>query len=235
MIQYSERLKIIFVNYNTERRLAMFGIKLKAWGDYACFTRPEMKAERVSYDVMTPSAARGILEAIYWKPAICWVIDRIHIINPIRFDNIRRNELGKKIPLRNITNAIKGISPLETFIEDDRQQRAAMVLRNVCYVIEAHFEIIGSEDNNPAKHKETFERRAEKGQCVHRPYFGCREFPVNFELISDKIPKSELEGTTIDLGWMLHDIDFKNNMEPRFFRAQMIDGVINVPTLIQGR
>jgi len=213
----------------------MFGIKLKVWGDYACFTRPEMKAERVSYDVVTPSAARGILEAIYWKPAICWIIDRIHVINPIRFDNIRRNELGKKIPLRNVTNAIRGVSPLETFIEDDRQQRAAMVLRNVCYVIEAHFEIIGNEDNNPAKHKEMFERRAEKGQCVHRPYFGCREFPVNFELISDKIPKSESEGTTIDLGWMLHDIDFKNNMEPRFFRAQMVDGVINVPTLIQGR
>ena len=212
----------------------MFGIKLKVWGDYACFTRPEMKAERVSYDVMTPSAARGILEAIYWKTAICWVIDRIHVLKPIQFDNIRRNELGNKIPLRNITNAIKGVSPLETFIEDDRQQRAAMVLRNVCYVIEAHFEIIGNEDDNPTKHKEMFERRAEKGQCVHRPYFGCREFPVNFELISDKIPKSELEGTTIDLGWMLHDIDFKNNMEPRFFRAQMTDGIINIPPFKHG-
>lgn len=205
----------------------MFGIKLKVWGDYACFTRPEMKAERVSYDVMTPSAARGILEAIYWKPAICWIINRIHVLKPIKFDNIRRNELGSKIPLRKITNAIKGIYPLETFIENDRQQRAAMILRNVCYVIEAHFEIVGNEDINPTKHKEMFERRAEKGQCFHRPYFGCREFPVNFELIRDKIPESELEGI-IDLGWMLYDIDFKNNMEPKFFRARIINGVIDI-------
>jgi CRISPR-associated protein Cas5d len=211
----------------------MFGIKLKVWGDYACFTRPEMKAERVSYDVMTPSAARGILEAIYWKPAIRWIIDRIHVINPIRFDNIRRNELGSKIPIRNIINTIKKNTPLETFIEDDRQQRAAMVLRDVCYVIEAHFEITGNENNNSAKHKEIFERRAEKGQCAYRPYFGCREFTVNFELIKDKIPESELKGT-IDLGWMLHDIDFENNMEPKFFRAQMNDGVINIPPFKQG-
>lgn len=212
----------------------MFGIKLKVWGDYACFTRPEMKAERVSYDVMTPSAARGILEAIYWKPAIRWIVDKIHVINPIRFDNIRRNELGSKIPMKNITNTIKKNTPLETFIEDDRQQRAAMILRNVCYVIEAHFEITGNEDYNSAKHKEMFERRVEKGQCVYRPYFGCREFPVDFELIRDRIPASKLKGTTIDLGLMLHDIDFENNMEPKFFRAQMIDGVINIPPFKQG-
>jgi CRISPR-associated protein Cas5d len=212
----------------------MYGIKLKVWGDYACFTRPEMKAERVSYDVMTPSAARGILEAIYWRPAIKWVIDRIHVLNEIRFGNIRRNELASKIPVRNITTVMKdGNSPLETFIEDDRQQRASMVLRDVCYVIEAHFEFTGSEDNNPAKHKEMFERRAEKGQCVHRPYFGCREFPVNFELVSGEIPKSVLKGK-VDLGWMLHDIDFKNNMEAKFFRAQMIDGIIEVPPFKEG-
>jgi len=211
----------------------MFGIKLKVWGDYACFTRPEMKAERVSYDVITPSAARGILEAIYWKPTIHWIIDRIHVINLIRFDNIRRNELGSKIPLRNIINTIKKNTPLEIFIENDRQQRAAMILRNVCYIIEAHFKIIGDEDNNTAKHKEMFERRAEKGQCVYRPYFGCREFPVNFELIKDKIPKSNLKGT-VDLGLMLHDIDFENNMEPKFFQAQMNNGVINIPPFRQG-
>jgi len=234
MTRYSERLKIISVSNYIERRLTMFGIKLRVWGDYACFTRPEMKAERVSYDAMTPSAARGILEAIYWKPAIRWVIDRIHVLKKIRFDNIRRNELGSKIPIKSIANAIKGISHLETFIEDDRQQRAAMVLRNVCYVIEAHFEIIGNEDNNSAKHKEMFERRAEKGQCAYRPYFGCREFSVNFELISNKIPKSELEGTTTDLGWMLHDIDFENNMEPKFFRAQIVNGIINIPPFKQG-
>jgi len=219
----------------------MFGIKLKVWGDYACFTRPEMKAERVSYDVITPSAARGILEAIYWKPSIRWIIDKIHVISPIQFDNIRRNEVGiegssgTKIPLNKVKQAIKNNeTAIEIFIEDVRQQRAAMVLRNVCYVIEAHFEVIGKEDNNFAKHKEMFKRRAEKGQCVHRPYFGCREFPANFELLRDKIPKSKLGGKTIDLGWMLHDIDFENNMEPKFFRAQMIDGVINIPPFKQG-
>lgn len=212
----------------------MFGIKLKVWGDHACFTRPEMKAERVSYDVMTPSAARGILEAIYWKPAIRWVIDRIHVLNKIRFDNIRRNELASKIPIRNITTAMKdGNSHLEIFIEDERQQRAAIVLKKVSYIIEAHFEITGGDDNNPVKHKEMFKRRAEKGQCVHRPYFGCREFPVDFELLNGEIPISELKGN-VDLGWMLHDIDFENNMEPKFFRAQMVDGIIDIPPFEEG-
>jgi CRISPR-associated protein Cas5d len=207
----------------------MYGIKLKVWGDYACFTRPEMKVERVSYDVMTPSVARGILEAIYWKPAIFWVVDKIHVLKPICFDNIRRNELGGKISVQNVKTAIKkGNVSIETFIEDDRQQRAEMVLKNVCYVIEAHFEIIGDEDNNPVKHKEMFERRAKKGQCVHRPYFGCREFSVNFELIEGIIPESEIKGV-VDLGWMLHDIDFDNDMEARFFRAKMTNGVINIP------
>jgi CRISPR-associated protein Cas5d len=219
----------------------MYGIKLKVWGDYACFTRPEMKAERVSYDVITPSAARGILEAIYWKPSIRWVVNKIHVLKKIQFDNIRRNEVGSlgssgtKIPINKIKNAIKNNSTsIEIFIEDVRQQRASMILKDVCYVIEACFEIIRNEDNNPAKHKEMFERRAEKGQCFHRPYFGCREFPVNFELIKDKIPESEYKGSNINLGWILHDIDFKNNMEPRFFRAQMIDGIINIPQFKQG-
>ena len=206
-----------------------YGIKLKSWGDYACFTRPEMKVERVSYDVMTPSAARGILEAIYWKPAITWVVDRIHVLNPIRFDNIRRNELAGKLPVGTIKKAMNdGVSPVETFIENDRQQRAAMVLRDVSYVIEAHFEFTGSEDNNPAKHKEIFDRRARKGQCFHHPYLGCREFPAHFELIEDHIPESELTGKR-DLGWMLHDMDFENNMEAKFFRAEMSNGIIEVP------
>jgi len=117
-----------------------YGVKLKVWGDYACFTRPEMKVERVSYDVMTPSAARGILEAIYWKPAIVWIIDRIHVLNKIRFDNVRRNELASKIAVGTVNAAMKdGKSPVEVFIEDDRQQRAAMILRDAAYVIEAHF------------------------------------------------------------------------------------------------
>jgi len=205
-----------------------YGIRLKVWGPYACFTRPEMKVERVSYDVITPSAARGILEAIYWKPSITWVIDRIHVLKPIRFDNIRRNELAGKVPLGTIKRAMNdGISPVETFIEDDRQQRAAMVLRNVSYIIEAHFELTGTEDRNKAKHKEIFKRRAGKGQCFHNPYLGCREFPARFELI-EEIPPSEIIGDQ-DLGWMLHDLDFAQDMEAKFFRATMHSGVIDIP------
>ncbi|RZB30660.1 MAG: CRISPR-associated protein Cas5d [Desulfobacteraceae bacterium Eth-SRB1] len=206
-----------------------YGVKLRVWGEYACFTRPEMKVERVSYDVMTPSAARGILEAIYWKPAISWVVDRIHVMNFVRFDNIRRNELAGKLPVGTIKKAMKdGCSPVEVFIEDNRQQRAAMVLRDVSYVIEAHFEFTGFEDNNAAKHKEIFDRRARKGQCFHHPYLGCREFPAHFELIKDGIPISKLTGKQ-ELGWMLHDIDFNDNMEAKFFRAVMQNGIIDVP------
>lgn len=206
-----------------------YGVKLKVWGEYACFTRPEMKVERVSYDVMTPSAARGILEAIYWKPSITWIIDRIHVLNPMRFDNIRRNELARKLAVGTVKKAMNDSrSPVETFIEDDRQQRAAMVLRDVCYVIEAHFDFNGDEDNLPAKHKDIFERRARKGKCFHQPYFGCREFPASFVLIEGDVPNSKLSGNQ-DLGWMLHDIDFENNMEAKFFRAGMRDGVIDVP------
>ncbi len=207
-----------------------YGIKLKVWGNYACFTRPEMKVERVSYDVMTPSAARGVLEAIYWKPAIQWVIDRIHVLNPIRFDNIRRNELAGKLGVGTVKKAMKdGRSPVEVFIEEDRQQRAAMILRDVAYVIDAHFDFSGSEDNNPAKHKEMFDRRAAKGQCFHRPYLGCREFPAQFEAAED-VPPSVHQGEK-DLGWMLHDIDFDNKMEAKFFRAVMREGIIEIPTL----
>lgn len=206
-----------------------YGVKLKVWGEYACFTRPEMKVERVSYDVMTPSAARGILEAIYWKPSITWIIDRIHVLNPMRFDNIRRNELARKLAVGTVKKAMNDSrSPVETFIEDDRQQRAAMVLRDVCYVIEAHFDFNGDEDNLPAKHKDIFERRARKGKCFHQPYFGCREFPASFVLIEGDVPNSKLSGNQ-DLGWMLHDIDFENNMEAKFFRAGMRAGVIDVP------
>jgi len=205
-----------------------YGIKLKVWGDYACFTRPEMKVERVSYHVMTPSAAKGILEAIYWKPAIHWVIDRIHVLNPIRFDNIRRNELGGKLPIRNVMVAMKnGRSRVEVFIEDDRQQRAAMILRDVAYVIDAHFEFTCSEDNNPAKHKEIFERRAAKGQCFHHPYLGCREFSAHFEPV-EEAPASVHKGEK-DLGWMLHDMDFGDDMKARFFRAVMREGTIEIP------
>ena len=201
-----------------------YGVKLKVWGDYALFTRLEMKVERVSYDVMTPSAARGILEAIYWKPAIRWVVDRIHVLKPIQFENIRRNELSNKASVS--AKIIKeGNQPVYQFIEDDRQQRASLVLKDVAYVIEAHFELTGTDSQDPGKHLGIFERRVRKGQCFHRPYFGCREFPVDFEWC-ETIPKSDLTGEQ-NFGYMLHDIDFANEMRPQFFRAVMHNGVID--------
>lgn len=206
-----------------------YGVKLKVWGEYACFTRPEMKVERVSYDVITPSAARAILEAIYWKPAIRWVVDRIHALSPIRFMNIRRNEVASKIPLGNITAAMKNPqSPLALFIEDDRQQRAAMILQDVCYGIEAHFEYTGKGDTNDGKHLDMFNRRAREGQCFTQPYLGCREFSAAFELVEGDFPPSPFTGRQ-DLGWMLHDIDFTNEMQAKFFPAVMIDGIIAIP------
>lgn len=211
-----------------------YGVRLRVWGDYACFTRPEMKVERVSYDVMTPSAARGVLEAIHWKPAIRWVVERIRVLRPIRFDTIRRNELAGKLPLGNIRAAMKdGTSLVETFADDPkvRQQRAALVLRDVEYVIEASFALTdkAGPSDNEAKHKEIFERRAAKGQCFQQPYLGCREFPAMFEPLGEAmpVPHASLLGER-DLGWMLHDIDFADGMTPHFFRPTMKDGVIEV-------
>ncbi len=210
-----------------------YGIQLRVWGDYACFTRPEMKVERVSYDVMTPSAARGILEAIHWKPAIRWYIDEIHIIRPIRFDNIRRNEVAGKIPKPNPTTIIKTGKPLFYLVDagDNRQQRAATVLRNVEYVIRAHFELTGDggAEDNEGKHLSIFQRRASRGQYFHHPYLGCREFPASFELIEGEPPHSCYAGEEKDLGFMLLDVDFSNNMTPLFFRAVMKDGIIKPP------
>lgn len=214
-----------------------YGIKLLVWGDYACFTRPEMKAERVSYDVMTPSAARGILDAIHWKPAIRWVVDRIHVLNEIRFDNIRRNEVEGKIPARTILEAMHGKEvDLHQYAAEDRQQRAAMVLRDVAYVIEAHFELTNKAGPGDIedKHYNMAVRRMRDGQCFHRPYFGCREFPVNFRLLEEEgVPTSCHKGER-DLGWMLWDVDFDDGMTPRFFRAVMRDGAIDVPDLRKG-
>ncbi|MCW9043638.1 MAG: type I-C CRISPR-associated protein Cas5c [Pseudopelagicola sp.] len=206
-----------------------YGIKLKVWGDYACFTRPEMKVERVSYDVMTPSAARGILEAIHWKPAIQWKIDRLHVLNPIRFENIRRNEVGSKISARNAKSAMKSgdLAGLHLNVNEHRQQRATLALRDVAYVIEAHFEMTGKAgEDQPIKHHDMFKRRAQKGQCFHRPALGVREFVADFEWVQEA-PSSALEGRQ-DLGWMLYDIDFANGKRPQFFRAEMVDGVIDV-------
>ena len=211
-----------------------FGIKLRVWGDYACFTRPEMKVERVSYDIMTPSAARGILEAIHWKPAIRWVVDRIHVLRPIVFDNVRRNEVKSKIPKPNPVTATRDKKPLFFLVDDgdNRQQRATTLLRNVEYVIEAHFELTdkaGSADNE-GKHLDIFNRRARAGQLFHQPCLGCREFPASFELLEGDVPQSCYAGEKRELGYMLLDIDFENNMTPLFFKAVMQDGVITPPS-----
>jgi CRISPR-associated protein Cas5d len=208
-------------------------IKLRVWGERACFTRPEMKVERVSYDVMTPSAARGILEAVHWKPAIRWVVDAIEVLKPIRFESIRRNEVASKIPTNNVSAAMRSgdRNGLRLLVDDDRQQRAAIILRDVAYVIHAHFEMTpkAGDGDNPQKHFEMFTRRAEKGQCFHRPCLGCREFAADFAL-DDGIreePQESLKGPK-ELGWMLDDIDFANGMTPKFFLARVVDGLIDV-------
>jgi len=218
------------------------GIILKVWGENACFTRPEMKVERVSYDVMTPSAARGIIEAIHWKPAIRWVIDRIHVLEPIRFENIKRNEVGGMLKPNNVLTAMKNGNLAELIYNvddgDNRQQRAAIILKKVCYVIEAHFELTeqAGPDDNAGKHIEIFKRRATKGQCFQQPCLGNREFSASFELLDnhDDIPNcpDQLKGER-DLGWMLWDIDFDNGTTPRFFRANMLNGIINVPSIME--
>lgn len=215
------------------------GILLKVWGSNACFTRPEMKVERVSYDVITPSAARGIIEAIHWKPAIRWIVDRIHVLEPIRFENIRRNEVAEKTKPGNVESAIKKGRLNELIYQvddgDNRQQRAAIVLKNVGYVIEAHFELTeyAGPDDNAGKHIDIFRRRARKGQCFQQPCLGTREFSASFELLesADDIPPchEQLQGRR-DLGWMLYDIDYQNGMTPHFYRAEMIDGIIDVPS-----
>ena len=207
-----------------------YGVKLKVWGERACFTRPEMKVERVSYDVMTPSAARAVIEAIYWKPSIRWVVERIHVLKPIRFENIRRNELESKLSKNMVVKAMRdGRSPVEIFIEDKRQQRAAMVLRDVAYVIEAHFEAVEQDGLNEGKHLDIFNRRLAKGQCFYQPYLGTREFSAHFEPI-DEIPSSPLSGER-DLGWMLYDMNYSDpgHIRPKFFHAKMINGVVHIP------
>ncbi|MCY2953165.1 MAG: type I-C CRISPR-associated protein Cas5c [Planctomycetota bacterium] len=213
----------------------MYGVKLHVWGDYACFTRPEMKVERVSYDVITPSAARGVLEAIYWKPEITWVIDRLHVLKPIRFAQIRRNEVGCKASAANARAAMRaGTGNIGIYVEEKRQQRAATVLKSVAYLIDAHFDITGGQDN-AGKHLDIFNRRVAAGQCFQRPYLGCREFAAHFGPVIDatESPPVELAGER-DLGFMLHDIDFKHDMMPRFFRAKMRNGVIDVPAFPSG-
>ncbi|MBD5558060.1 MAG: type I-C CRISPR-associated protein Cas5 [Desulfovibrio sp.] len=213
----------------------MKGVRLYVEGPYALFTRPEGKAERISYEVPTPSAARGILEAVHWKPAIAWTIDRIHVLKPIVFDSIRRNEVAQKGPTAStIRSAAKSGAPLSLTIEGKmRQQRASLVLRDVAYVIEAHFELTdkaGPEDNE-GKHSDIFRRRARNGECFQQPCLGCREFPAYFSLLEEgeEVPRSALAvDAPRDLGLMLYDIDFAHGMQPMFYRPRLEGGVIDV-------
>ncbi len=233
-----------------------YGINLKASGNYALFSRPEMKVERVSYDVITPSAARGILDAIYFKPQLRWVIDEITVLNPIQFTNVRRNEISSKIPVKGASGVNAGMKDVgivpKMVVDQNRQQRASLLLKDVSYLIKAHIVVLDRrlEKNGPemqeneavGKHLDMFKRRARKGQYFHHPYFGCREFPTNFELIekgSDlPLPHESLNGEK-DLGYILHDIEFEQERStkkvkkstPHFFRAKMLDGVIRVPPL----
>ena len=209
-------------------------IRVEVWGDYALFSRPEMKVERVSYDVITPSAARGLLESIYWHPGLSWKIDRIYVCNPIRFTNIRRNEVKDVVSGSSVKSVMKsGKGEIYIDTSESIQQRAAMVLKDVRYVIEAHFDMTdnAAASDNPGKFQDIMKRRLERGQFYSMPYMGTREFPAHFKPCG-AIPEcpDELKGTR-DLGWMLLDMDYtdKSDIQPRFFRATMTDGVIDVP------
>ena len=212
-----------------------YGVRLEVWGDYALFTRPEMKVERVSYDVMTPSAARGLLEAIYWHPGMRWHIDHIHVLSPIRFTNIRRNEVSSKIKASDLRRAMNGSGELPCIsTKEDIQQRASMVLKDVHYVIEAHFALTdqANSTDNVGKFTDIIRRRIEKGQTFHQPCFGCREFPAHFRFWDrEEIPVAgELyEQAEKDLGFMLYDMDYSDpeNIRPQFFRAVLRKGVLN--------
>ncbi|MDO4544079.1 MAG: type I-C CRISPR-associated protein Cas5c [Clostridia bacterium] len=212
-------------------------VLVEVWGDYASFNRPEMKVERVSYEVITPSAARGILDAIYWHPGIRWVIDKIYVLNPIEFSNVRRNEVKSTISARNVNSVINGGSE-RLFIDTskDIQQRAAMVLRNVRYVIEAHFELVTDKlapNDNEGKFCDIMRRRLEKGRCYHQPCFGCREFAANFRAWQGGDIPTAYPNEERDLGFMLYDMDYSDskNIKPMFFRAKLVNGVITVPPL----
>ncbi|MCI1280403.1 MAG: type I-C CRISPR-associated protein Cas5c [Nitrospira sp.] len=230
---------------------------LEVSGDFACFTRPEMKVERVSYDVMTPSAARAVFEAIVWKPAIRWRVSKIEVLKPIKWISIRRNEVGAVASGRNVQTAMSaGSGDLGLYVEDERQQRAGLFLRDVAYRIHANFELrdpsvhktqfphlskspinrgeddlLALPDNNPAKFMSMFERRASRGQCINQPYLGCREFACAFRLVEDLKAEPPSIGETRDLGWTLYDLDYSNpaDPKPRFFQARLSSGVVNIP------
>ena len=204
-------------------------IRIEVWGNYACFSRPEMKTERVSYDVMTPSAARGLVEAIYWHPGLRYHIDKIYLLAPIRFTNIRRNEVKSTLLASAALSAAKGGRLPALYTSQDIQQRAALVLQDVHYVIECHFDLTerAAPGDNAGKFQDILRRRLTRGQCYHTPYFGCRKFPASFrEWPGGTVPTVPL---TQDLGWMLYDLDYKDpqNIQPQFFRARLVNGVLN--------
>jgi CRISPR-associated protein Cas5d len=206
---------------------------LEMSGHFACFTRPEMKVERVSYDVITPSAARAVFEAVFWKPAIRWHVRRIEVLKPMRWINLRRNEVSAVISTRNVQQAMSnGEGDLAIYIEEDRQQRAGLFLRDVAYRVHADLEVRAdrADPQPPQKFYSMFERRALSGQCVNQPYLGCREFDARIRLISGDSDEPAPIAESRDLGWMLRDLDFTNAADPQamFFRADMRAGVIEV-------
>lgn len=210
------------------------GVKVRVWGDYALFTRPEMKVERCSYDVITPSAARGILEAIYWHPGMRWIVDKIYVKNPIQFTSVRRNEVKSKILASNVLQAYNGgDKPLYISSKAEIVQRASILLTKVEYVIQAHFEMTeqANATDNPGKFKDIIMRRLRRGECYHMPYFGCREFPANFALYEEKDVNTAYDNVEEkDLGFMLFDMDYtdKQDIRPMFFRAVMRYGVLDL-------
>lgn len=205
-------------------------IKMEVWGEYACFTRPEMKVERVSYDVPTPSAARGMVESVYYHPGLKWHVDKIYVCKPIRFTNILRNEVASKISARNVLTEANGKKRSYIDRNADIQQRATTMLRDVHYIIEAHFEMTdqANPSDNPGKFQDIVKRRLRSGQAYMQPYLGCRECTAHFRLWEGgDIPTID---ETRDLGYMLYDMDYSDpeNIQPMFFRAQMVHGVIDL-------
>lgn len=193
--------------------------RLEVWGDFACFTRPEMKVERVSYEVITPSAARAIFEAILWNPSIRWHIEKIQVLHPIKWINVRRNEISSKA------------SPCkEICIEEERVQRSSLILKNPAYIIHAKLESLSNDSVEEKKFNSMFLQRALKGQCFTQPYFGCREFSCYFQLAKKQnsyqfIPESR------DLGWMLYDMQYNSKeIIPLFFQAYMNNGEVVLPS-----
>ena len=208
-------------------------VKIEVWGEYGLFTRPEMKVERVTFDMITPSAARGILESVFWHPGLSWKIDKIYVLSPIEFTNIRRNEVKSKASGSKAKAVMNG-GKAELFINtrDDIQQRAAVVLRKPHYVIKAHFDLNenANSSDNAGKFQDIIKRRLKKGQCYHNPYLGCLEFPAKFRLYEFETVPTAYANVEKDLGYMLYDMDYRdlNDIKPMFFRAVLKNGVLDL-------